>query len=171
MCVECTCPTSGESHHTSSQVLLTPLSNPFSVSENHCLCWKSAEVNEQPPLYDAQGQTRPRGRYHLGEQRWPMMQRSTTKSPSRDSVLNRVVTFTPFVLSHGVHGCPSFAASLLHHTWYPDASSTQTTCRQKNTMTSLKHATDRQPSTSLHTELLKLLSSVVLSSFCTPSSE
>ena len=38
-----------------------------------------------------------------------MMQRSTAKSPSRDSARNGVVTFTPFVLTHGVHGCPSFA--------------------------------------------------------------
>ena len=33
-----------------------------------------------------------------------MIQSSTTKSPSQDSMLNRVVTFTPFVLTHGVHG-------------------------------------------------------------------
>ena len=33
VCVECSCPTSGESHHTSSQVLLAPMSKPFSVPE------------------------------------------------------------------------------------------------------------------------------------------
>ena len=43
-----------------------------------------------------------------------MNQGSTTKSPSQDSELNRVVTFTPVVLTHGVHGCPCFCSLRSH---------------------------------------------------------
>ena len=51
-----------------------------------------------------------------------MNQRWTTKSPSQDSVLKRVVTFTPFVLTHGVHGCPCFAVCVRTDTSFTAAS-------------------------------------------------
>ena len=96
-----------------------------------------------------------------------MIQRSTTKSPCRDSVLIRVVTFTPFVLTDGVHGCPSFAACVRTDTFFTAASSLVPRCfaspdpmsvRELHEALSPKHAADRPPSTSLHTELLKLKS-------------
>ena len=51
-----------------------------------------------------------------------MNQRSTTQSPGQDSVLNRVVTFTPFVMTHGVHGCKSFVACVRTDTSFTAAS-------------------------------------------------
>ena len=95
------------------------------------------------------------------------MQRWTTKSPSQDSVLNRVVTCTPFVLTHGVHGCPSFAACVRTDTSFTAASYLVPRCfaspdpmsaKEFHEALSLKHAVDRPPSTSLFTELLKLMS-------------
>ena len=95
------------------------------------------------------------------------MQRSTTKSSRQDPALNRVVTFTTFVLTHGVHGCPSFAACVRTDTSFTAASYLVPRCfaspepmsaKEFHEALSLKHAVDRPPSTSLFTELLKLKS-------------